>query len=74
MKKSRRIVILFVIVEVLLAAIMSFLILQVNSGALQSNLNSGETVGRIGSSIGGVMGALGCFLLVFAWVLHRRGE
>ncbi len=74
MKKSKRIVILFVIVEVLLAAIMIFLTLQVRSGAWQTTISAEETIGRIGSSIGGVMGALGAFLLVFAWVLRRRGE
>ena len=74
MKKSKRIVILFVVVEVLLAAIMVFLTLQVRSGAWQTTISPEETIGRIGSSIGGVMGALGAFLLIFAWVLRRRGE
>jgi hypothetical protein len=73
MKKSKRIVILLVVVEALLAAIMIFLTLQVRLGALQSS-SPDETIGRIGSSIGGIMGALGGFLLVFAWVLRRRGE
>jgi uncharacterized protein (TIGR03382 family) len=74
MKKSKRIVILFVVVEALLAAIMVFLTLQVRSGALQTTVSPEETIARIGGSIGGVMGALGGFLLVFAWVLRRRGE
>lgn len=74
MKKSKRILILFAVVEVLLASIMIFLVLQVKSGAVQPAVSAEETIGRIGSSIGGVMGALGGFLLVFAWVLRKRGE
>ena len=66
--------ILFVVVEALLAAIMIFLTLQVKSGAMQTTVSPEESIGRIGSSIGGVMGALGGFLLVFAWVLRRRSE
>jgi uncharacterized protein (TIGR03382 family) len=74
MDKSKRIVIQFVVVEVLLAAIMIFLIAQVKIGTIQTTISSEETIGQIGTSIGGVMGALGGFLLVFAWVLRRRGE
>jgi flagellar basal body-associated protein FliL len=76
MKKSKRIVILVVVVEALLASIMIFLILHAKSKAL-STTSPEETflqIRRIVESIGAVMGALGGFLLVFAWVLRRRGE
>ena len=74
MRKSKRILMLFFVVEALLAAIMIFLTLQVRSGAWQTTIRPEETIGRIGGALGGVMGALGGFLLVFAWVLRRRGE
>ena len=76
MKKSKRIVILFFVVEALLASIIIFLIWFVRSGALPTT-SPEETlrpIQRIVESIGAVMGALGGFLLVFAWVLRRRGE
>ena len=74
MKTSKRFVILFFVVEALLAAIMIVLTLQVRSGAWQTTISPEDTIGRIGNSIGGVMGALGGFLLVLAWVLRRRDE
>ena len=74
MKKSKRILILAIVVEALLAAIMVFLVLHVKSGAIGTVDSPEEIIGRIGGAIGGVMGALGCFLLVFAWVLRRRSE
>ena len=74
MKKSKRILILCGVVEALLAAIIIGLVLQVKSGAWQTTDSPEETIGRIGASIGGVMGALGGFLLVYAIVLRRRED
>ena len=74
MKKSNRIMILFAVVEAILAATIFFLTLQVKSGAMQTTVSPEASIARIGSSIGGIMGALGGFLLVFAWVLRRRCE
>ncbi len=76
MKKSKRLVILFAVVEVVLASIMIFLIWFVKSGALPTT-SPEETlrpIQRIVESMTTVMGALGGFLLVYAWVLRRHGE
>jgi flagellar basal body-associated protein FliL len=76
MKKSKRFVILFFVVEALLASIMIFLIWFVKSGALPTTSpeETIRSIQRIIESMTTVMGALGGFLLVFAWVLRRRGE
>lgn len=74
MKKSKRILILFAVVEALLAGIMIFLVLQVTSGSVQPTVSAEETIGRIGASLGAVMGGLGAFLLIWAILLRRRGE
>jgi uncharacterized protein (TIGR03382 family) len=76
MKKSKRILILFAVVEAALAAIMIFLVWYVKTGALPTT-SPEETIRpiqRIVETMGGVMGALGAFLLIWAWLLRRRGE
>ncbi len=76
MRKSKRMLILFLIVEVLLVAIMIGLVWYVKTSALPTTSPEEALVPirRIGEAMGGVMGALGAFLLIFAWLLRRRGE
>jgi hypothetical protein len=74
MKKSKRILILAIVVEALLAAIMVFLVLQVKSGAIGTVVSAEETIGRIGTAIGAAMGALGVFFALFALHLRRQGD
>lgn len=75
MTRSKRVLVLFVVVEVLLAAIMVALIVYVQSQALPGT-RAEETlrpIQRIAVTLGGIMGALGAFLLIFSWLLRRRG-
>lgn len=76
MTKSKRMLILFLVVEVLLAAIMIGLVWYVKTSALPTT-SPEETllpIRRIVETMTTVMGALGGFLLVYAWVLRRHGE
>jgi hypothetical protein len=74
MKKSKRIVILAVVIELVLATIMAALYLQLQALAkIEPSFNE-EAAARIGTAIGGAMGALGSFLLIYALLLYRRGD
>jgi hypothetical protein len=74
MKKSKRIFILAIVVEALLATIMVFLVLQVKSGAIGTVDSPEETIGRIGTALGAAMGALGVFFMLFALHLRKQGD
>ena len=67
MKKSSRIFVLAFGVEVLLGVVMMFLLYSVGQ-------SSPETATRIGTSLGGVMGALGLFLALWGIFLRRSGS
>ena len=62
-----RIIILGVFVEVFLAAIGAFLIMQIQSGAIQSMTTPGELITRITTVLGAVMG----FMLVIFILRYR---
>ncbi|MEQ1650127.1 MAG: hypothetical protein ABL898_16220 [Hyphomicrobiaceae bacterium] len=64
MKKSSRIGILGIVVVTLLTVGMVFLTLTIGQG-------SAETTRRIGTALGGAIGALGVFFLAW-WILLRR--
>lgn len=74
MKKSKRILILAIVVEALLAAIMVFLVLQVKSGAIGTVVSPEETIGRIGTAIGAAMGTLGVFVVLYSLHLRKQGD
>jgi hypothetical protein len=65
MKQSKKIAILGIGVEVFLGAIMIALLATFGSSA--------ETAQRIGTALGGAMGAFGVFCLVW-WYVERRKE
>jgi hypothetical protein len=74
MKKSKRILILAVAVEVLLAAIMVGLTLQLKSLATMEPSFNEEAAARIGTAIGAATGALGVFFVLFALHLRKQGD
>jgi hypothetical protein len=66
MKQSKKIAILGIGIQGVLAAIIVVLMLTIGN-------SSAETARRIGTSIGGIMGAWGAFSLIW-WYLARKKE
>jgi hypothetical protein len=74
MKKSTRVVVFGVVVEVGLAVLMVWLMQDAGSEATHLTVPRGEAVERIATVIGGVMGGfLGYCLLIYTW-LRRQGR
>jgi hypothetical protein len=67
MKKSKRIAILGICIELMLGALMVGLLLTIGQ-------SSAETARRIGTSIGGIMGALGGFFAIYWFNRKRSGN
>jgi hypothetical protein len=66
-KRSKRILILGICVEVVLGALLLLLLNQFGA-------NSAETTRRIGTALGGAMGALGGFFAIWWFFLRRSGD
>ena len=74
MKPSQRILIVGVIIELLLAGLAGFLLMQLSSGAMRPATSLAEAKATITTVLGGVMGGLGGLLAVIYVVLRGRGK
>lgn len=74
MKPSNRILLIGLIIEVFLAALGVFLVMQITSGALTASVSQAEATTTITTVLGAVMGGLGGVLLVIFLVLRKRGS
>ena len=72
MRKSSRVLLTGVVVEVLLAGIALFLWLQLPTAQLAAGVTAGEAARTIGSAIGSFMGVLAVVIAVAFLVLRRR--
>jgi amino acid transporter len=72
MKPSKRILLLGIVIEGLLAALGFYLLTQLASGGLKPTNSLAETASTVLSVLGGAMGGLGGLFLVLFFVLKRR--
>jgi hypothetical protein len=73
LKKSTRIFILLAVIEVLIVAGATYMLMQVTSGAWRT-FDQAEAVRRIMTVMGGAFGGIGLLLLTLAIVLRIRGQ
>jgi hypothetical protein len=74
MKPSRRILLLGIFLELMLAGLGWYLLTQIATGGMKTVTSAAEASQTIGSVIGMVMGGLGGLLLVIYFLLKRRGS
>lgn len=72
MKRSSRILIVGVILELFIAAIGIWLMMQMQSGQLTPSTTAADATATIFSVLGTVMGALGGLLIVSYFVAKRK--
>jgi hypothetical protein len=73
MKRSTRILIGGLVIELLLAGIAAWLFYSLKTGAIQPTNSAAETGSVIGSTLGGAMGAIGGLLIVM-YIIARLKE
>ena len=74
MKPSSRVLLAGLIIELLLAGIGAYLIMQLKGGAITASTNVAGATATITSVLGMVMGALGGLTLTIYVVQKRRGS
>lgn len=72
MKRSNRVLLVGLIVEIFLATLGAYLVMQIISGALLTPVSAAEAKTAITTVIGVAMGGFGGLLLVIYIVLKRR--
>jgi cytosine/uracil/thiamine/allantoin permease len=72
MNPSKRVLIVGIFFELCLAAFWAYLLLQLKTGGMHAATTPEEAAGTIGSTLGGVMGALGGVLIVVYFVLRKK--
>ena len=73
MKRSTRVLILLVVLEVLLLGLGSWLLGGLADGSLHASASPADAAATVWSVLGGVAGALAGLLLVIWFVMRRRG-
>ncbi len=74
MKPSSRVLITGLIIELMLAAIGAYLVMQLKSGAMTASTNVADASATIMTVLGTVMGVLGGLILAIYVVQKRRGS
>lgn len=74
MKRSTRILIAGVVIELMLAGIAFYLLRQIETGALTPATSASDAVSTITSTIGMAMGALAGLMIVLYVVARRAGK
>ena len=74
MKPSNRIAILGIVIELCLAALWAWLLLQLKTGRMTAATTTADAVATISSTLGMVMGGLGGLLIVLFFVLRKREQ
>ena len=74
MKPSSRVLIAGLIIELLLAGIGAYLILQLKSGAMTASTNVADATATITMVLGTAMGVLGGLILALYFIQKRRGS
>lgn len=74
MKPSKRILILGVVLEGMLAALGGYLLLQISNGEMTTATSPAAAATTITTVLGTVMGVLGGLLLTLYIILKRRGS
>jgi cytosine/uracil/thiamine/allantoin permease len=72
MKRSSRILIVGVILELFIAAIGAWLVMQMQSGQLTLTTSAADAAATIFSALGTVMGTLGGLLIVAYFVAKKK--
>jgi cytosine/uracil/thiamine/allantoin permease len=72
MNPSKRVLIVGIFFELCLAALWAYLLFELRTGGLHASTTTEEAVSTIGSTLGGVMGALGGVLIVVYFVLRKK--
>lgn len=73
MKRSSRLLIALVVIELLLAGIAMWLLSGIKSGSMNTSVPAAEAVATITSTIGMAMGALAGVIGVAWFLMRRRG-
>lgn len=71
MKRSNRLLIALVVIELLLAGIAMWLLSGISSGSMNTSVPPAEAATTITSTIGAIMGGL-AGIIGFAWFVMRR--
>jgi hypothetical protein len=74
MKPSSRILIVGIIIELGLAVLAAYLLLQLKTGGLTAVTSPEDAASTITSVLGGIMGGLGGLLIVIFFVLRKREQ
>jgi len=72
MRPSYRVLIAFIVIELLLGGIAAYLIFQLQTGAMSPTTSVAEASATITSTMGALMGALGGVMFVVFIVLRRK--
>ncbi len=72
MRPSYRVLIAFIVIEIILGGIAAYLIFQLQTGAMTPTTSVAEASATITSTMGALMGALGGVMLVVFIVLRRK--
>lgn len=74
MKKSTRALVGLVVLDVAIALGAMWMVLQIKSGAMTTNVPPGEVITTITTTAGAAIGAITGLLLVVWFIRRRRGE